>query len=147
MAGAIEQFKTDYAGKTYLASAVSRVGENYRLRGKLENAAAVWVGLADDLPNSKQAPEALYLAGECYSKTGNYEKSIACYQKLADDYPGYFLADDGLYQMGRCYEKLEKAGVISKTEAGTNIRTAYEKLIAEYPGSHAAAIAERWLDK
>lgn len=91
------------------------------------------------------AAEAYYYAGDCYRQLGEYGKSIECYQRVLSGCPEYEYAWNALFLIGRNYQGLKKSGVISKLEANTETRLAYEELLEKYPDCKAAKHAGCWL--
>ena len=97
--------------------------------------------------NSHTPPSVYDVLGDCYRRLGQYAKSIQCYQKLADDYPDYEMAWHALFMVGRNYQSMQKEGLISKSEANTKTKAAYQRLVDTHPDCQAAKAAQHWLDR
>jgi tetratricopeptide (TPR) repeat protein len=98
-----------------------------------------------DLPH--MAVDGYYYAGGCYWKLGKYAHSIQCYQRIIDEFPDYEYAWNAQFMVGDNYEALKESGAISKSEADTKIKAAYEELLEKYPSCPAAKPAGVWLNR
>jgi len=108
-------------------------------------AATMCKNFVSQVPDSFAAAQVCARAARYYRDLGEYAKSNQLYQKVVDDYPGYGKGWDAQFQIGRNCEKMGKTGLVSKAEAKTLSRAAYEQLLARYPDCKAARHAQRWL--
>ncbi len=151
----------DFEGHPHLASSVILTAEGYYLiadelastgasaqsREYTEKAIETAKLITERFPGSHEVPNACCFIGQCYNKLGDYGKSAEFYQKVAEDYPDYELAWRAQFMVGRNYENLKGLGVISASQADSQVKAAYEKLLDKYPDCEAAQIAIRWLQK
>ncbi len=162
----INRLVTNYAGYPYLPGIVYRAAQQYYVMASLlevkglgseaeayyQKAGSIYdVFVSEFSGSASQFPHlagfAYDFAGSCYKQLGQYQKSIASYQKLANDCPGHPMAWNGLAMIGRNYKLMEKAGVISTTEAQINTKAVYEQLVSNYPDCKAAKMAGSWLNQ
>ncbi len=157
----INLLTTDFSGNAHLADALLRTARACRKKGNelvdageadqagryFAKAAIVYEKVSNDFASTGFAPQACYYAGDCYRKIGQYQKSADCYEKTANDYGGSRQAKHSLFMTAHNYEKMKKAGLVSKSQADTKIREAYEQLVAEYPDYKLAGRAGKWLSR
>ena len=116
------------------------VNEDYR------SPIEVWEKMTEKLPNLQfRYPDPYLFAAYYYGQTGEHNKAIQCYNKVLNKWPNYEYAWNVQYLVGSTYQEMKHAGLISEADADTATRQAYEQLIAKYPGSQTAQIANRWL--
>jgi TolA-binding protein len=160
---ALDKLAVDFKDYRSLASAVSRIAEQYQIIalrmdnegiGSVEEAGyclskaiTIWERVINDYEDSVVVPQSCCYAGDCYRKLGEYAKSAECYQKVADYYPGNSMAWHALFMVGRNYEEMKKAGTVSEAEADAEIKAAYEQLLEKYPACKAAEGAKNWLNR
>jgi TolA-binding protein len=101
--------------------------------------------VTNELPACEMTPKAYYHAGDCYRKLGEYVKSNQCHQSICDRYPMSDFEWKAFFQIGRNYESMGKLGVISKSQADSKARDAYNNILAKYPGSPASEYAKSWI--
>ena len=157
----IEKLFTDFSGHPDLAEQVLQVGEPYydeafRKQGEgldsqakeyFRKALAIHEIVKNRVPGYVMAADTCCWTGASYRALGEYEKSIECYQKVVDDYPSYHMAWNAQFIVGRNYEELKKSGAVSKSEADTKIKAAYEQLLENDPDCPAAKPARDWLSR
>ncbi len=142
---AIDKLMTDYAGYSYMPKALVQIGDAYQVNGDMVKAIAIWEKLIQQLPGSDMAAEADNLAGHGYRQLGQYAKSVECYQRIADNHPESRQAGHALFMVCRNYEQMGKEGLISKLQADSEVKKAYERLMRDYPNSKAARAGSRKL--
>ncbi|MBA7681660.1 Cell division coordinator CpoB [subsurface metagenome] len=147
-----------------LPQAVFRIGEQYyRLASAYRNqgleiqstesfakAITVWERILRDISvelDPRYPPHAYYSSAISFGYLGQHETAINYYQALVDNWPDYKFAGIALFRIGRAYESLRKSGAVSKSEADSETRSAYEQLLEKYPTCIAAKSARRWLDR
>lgn len=87
-------------------------------------------------------------AGDCYFQLSRFPEALACFEKIVNDYPPHRLTGRACFSIGQTCEELRKSGLISEQEAILKIRTAYERLVHEYPDYHPGfEIATNWLSE
>jgi tetratricopeptide (TPR) repeat protein len=157
---ALDALIADFNDHPDLPEAVFVVGEQYynkAFRCKKENldieakenfqkAIAVWERIITDLPSSPFIPQAYNFMAICYDRLGQYGTAIKYYQQVLDDWSDYQHACYTQFQIGRCYERLKNAGTLTRTEADTLIRTAYQAVVKNYPDCSLVKAAQNWLD-
>ncbi|MHC4739351.1 MAG: tetratricopeptide repeat protein [Planctomycetota bacterium] len=159
---ALDKLTVDFEGYRSLASAVSRIAEQYQIialrkenegtasgeeTGKyLSKAITIWERVINNYRDTIVVPQSCCYAGDCYRMLGEYEKSAECYQKVADYYPGNKMAWHALFMVARNYEDMKKAGTVLEAEADGKIKAAYERLLEKYPACKAAEAAKMWLN-
>ena len=89
-------------------------------------------------PSSVYADDAAYWRADCYFQQGNYKKAILRFDDVVVRYPNGNKAPDALYREG---EALLRLGPAYTTAA----RKAFERVLAEYPGSDRATEASQQL--
>ncbi len=144
---AIDNLIVDYAGYSYMPTALIQIGERYQKKGEAAKAIAIWEKVIEQLPDSDMAAEADNLAGYGYRQLGQYGKSVECYQRVANNHPESRLAGHSLFMLGLNYGQMGKTGLISKSAAGAEIERAYGKMVRDYPNCGAAKAAQRWIEK
>ena len=102
------------------------------------------------LPESTTSPLAAtshHFIGEAYRRLGQLEEAIECYEWVVTNRPGSEYAADSQFLIGYSYEQLNIAGAISRSEANRKIRSAYEKVVQNYPNYLGIKVAQSWLRK
>ncbi len=158
----VSRLIAQYQGFNDLPSILSRfVGERYYIKAleyekqgrkddgqaNLLRAVAIWDKVLDDLPASKATPSTCHWAGDCCARLGDYQKAVRFYKRVADDYPDYEMRWHTLFMLGRSYQVMAGGGLMSKKEADTCTRAAYQTLLNEHPDSKAAKAARMWLNR
>ena len=156
----VDRLVKDYPGHSGLQVAVTEIAEQYYTeafrmeekgdasgaKGNLQKAAGLWQMAIDNLPtDAKAMPQACCWAGDCYHTLREYEKSRGCFQKVVDGYPEYRYAWHALYMVGRNYQDMGNSGLISKSEADTKTKAAYQQLLEKYPNCEVADEVRQWL--
>lgn len=158
---AINSLKSDFAGHEFLPDGLMWSAEQYQSKGYrliddgqinegtacLQKALAICEEVKTGYPDSIARPDAYDLAGGCYRKLGDLQNSITNFRAVVDNYPRYKLAWNCLFMTGRNYEQMGKEGLITVTQAETEVRAVYEELIENYPGCKAIGAAQGWLDQ
>ncbi len=124
-----------------------KLGENYRQLGMDQESINNYQKLADNYQGHPDVGYAYYNLGDWYHKLGMYQEAIDNYQMFVDNYPQHPDVWHVLAMIGRNYEKMEKAGLVSTSQAKSNIKSAYEQLVTNYPNCKAAKMASNWLKK
>ncbi len=138
MPDAIDLIVLGYHEKT--SSAETSSSEDCR------NLISVWEKVTKRLPNlSFRYPDPYLLTADRYRQLGEYDKAIQNYNALLANWPDCKYAWHAHYLVGSTYQQMKNAGLISKVEADTATRRAYEQLVKESPGCKAAPMARRWL--
>ncbi|HVX96543.1 MAG TPA: tetratricopeptide repeat protein [Polyangia bacterium] len=113
-----------------VVNSVMKSGEKYADDGQYEKAAACYLRVADEYPQSPLAPKALNNAGAVYEKAKKQEDAVAAYKTLANKYPSAGEAPEALFTAARIEENVayyDKAAAL------------YEQLAQKYPqNAHAA---------
>ena len=158
---AIDKLIADLSGNPGLSSAIFQIGEQYyeeafryenegpqiKVTDNLTKAVGVWKRIITELPESIITANAYYFSAVCYQRLGQNQRALDCYQTVVDNWPHFAQTWNALFQIGPIYEDLEKAGLVSESEAETKIRAVYEQLVEKYPNCPAAKIARRWLSR
>ena len=129
------------------AQELERDGQDKQTTGKLEKAAAMGQMVIDDLEACAATGYACYFTGDCYRLLGQYADSVSCYEKFIEEYPADSMTWNSLFMVGRGYQNLKAAGTVEAEQADAKIRTAYQRLVDEYPDCPAANAAQKWLEK
>ncbi|MBW2448679.1 MAG: tol-pal system protein YbgF, partial [Deltaproteobacteria bacterium] len=90
-------------------------------------------------PASDYGDDATYWMADCYFKQGDYKTAVLRYDDVVSRYPTGNKAADALYRQGEALLRLGPG-------YGTAARKAFERVLAEYPGSGRATEAKRQLD-
>ena len=90
-------------------------------------------------PSSAYAADAAYWMADCYFKQGEYTRAILRFESVVDRYPTGKKAPDALFRMG---EALLRMG----PSYGDAAKTAFERIVAEYPDSGRVLEAKRQLE-
>ncbi len=137
----------DVAGQYYKeAFTKENVGMTKEAEQYFQKAIILWETIPTKLPEYPTTANAFHFAARCYERLGKYDNAIEHFETVLRDWPGYQYAWSAQFLIGRCYRRLEKAGVISKVEADTEIRIVYEQLLQDYPNCPAARAAQDWFD-
>ena len=125
------------------APAVSEVGTdlfsqgmNSYKAGKYKDAYRTFEQVLSGNPRGGKAAQVLFYMGECLFNQGEYDLAILDYQKVISNHAGDSHTPAALLKQGMSFEKLtdrETAKII------------YKKLIADYPNSSVAGLAEKQL--
>ncbi len=89
------------------------------------------------LKGYKESPwtnNALFLLGEKLFEKGQYLKAAEQYETLYKNFPDGNKAVSALYQLGVCYQKLGKPN---------EAHEAFQNVVAVYPGSREASLAQK----
>lgn len=90
-------------------------------------------------PNPKYNPQFLMFIGSYYYYIGNYKKAIDTFGGVVNEYPDYTLSSLAQCAIATIYKK--------NLNDEKNAKTAFEKLLKEYPDSIDAARAREFLKK
>lgn len=157
---AIDSLIDDFSGHSHMPTVLSCVAEQYYKKGLqaqgenltgqaqdyLQKAAAIWEKSINNFPNDDSLQSTYCWAGDCYYALVEYETSRRCFQKVVDDYPQFRYGWHALYMVARNYQGLESSGLISKSEADSKVKAAYEQLLDKYPTCPAVKEVEQWLN-
>jgi tetratricopeptide (TPR) repeat protein len=111
-----------YARQSYL-----RLAESYFQLKETEKGISLWKELISRYPNSYESMTSLWNLARYYTNNNSYPKALDYYRELSERFSQSGLGDDALYWKGKILEDIG-----SDEEA----KTAYEKLIREYPLSY-----------
>jgi TolA-binding protein len=117
-----------------VVGAVMKSGERYAGDGQYEKAASFYLRVAQEYPQSAQAPKALNNAGAVFEKAKKQEDAVSAYKDLAQKYPAAGEAPEALFTAARIEENIayyDKAAAL------------YEQLAQRYPQNPHAADALR----
>jgi len=120
-------------GKEKKAYELLKKGMGLFFHSGKENFKDLFLGLAANYPESMYAPLALNQAA---LGAGKNAKNI--YKKIIDDYPNSFMVRSAI-------AALEQKYIVSKNKAG--IEKLYREIMKNHPGTFAAEIAKRWLNR
>jgi len=90
--------------------------------------------------------EVYHLAAECYRRTGKFKEARVYYQEVVDRWPDYKYAGSSQFLVGYCYKHLWNRGHMGKAEACAEIRSAYNKVLENYPECAVCRAARMWLE-
>jgi TolA-binding protein len=128
--GAVQPDSTEDPGKVF----------NKGMRQFAENDCGNAVVTFEDFlrlaPSHPKAPQALINIGECYYKRGEFAIALSEYTRLEQLFQDSKLVPKALYKAGMCLKNL-------KDPKGA--RETFQRLIKEYPGDPAAAMAQKEL--
>lgn len=158
----LDKLLADFSTDPDLAKAVYTVMEQYHYvaltkknQGDSKQAGEYFtkaVSLGDKLIKDLLGPsdadlnsEVRYLMGQSYQESGDLEKAIEYYEQVVAGWPNGAHAWSAQFRIGYTYEQLKKAGAISKSEADNKIKSAYQKVLQDYPDCPAAKAAQKWL--
>ncbi len=168
----IEQLITDFNSQPELANAVFQIARQYYEKGRLyfEDSMANESGherpgvltaneyfrktlvvsekIIDELPGFDEdaTVEAYNLAAECHRRLNEYAEAACYYQQVVDRNPHFKYASHAQFMIGYCYDHLADLGQISNEEAELVIRSAYQKVLENYPDSPPVRAVNIWLD-
>ena len=112
--------------------------EAYPDLGNFEEAAKFSESYAALYPGSPKSPIALWLAGRCWTKAKQFEKAIVAYNEVLDRYPG------------NCMERVSEVRIANLYRSPFDDKARaielYEQIVAAYPDTHEAYVAQMWLD-
>lgn len=91
--------------------------------------------LAEQYPNHTLASNCHYWLGEAQLQTNNVQEAIASFTKVLNSEKS-LKKDNALLMLGRCYMILKRPN---------DARAAFDRVIAEYPGSEAVGKARQYL--
>jgi tetratricopeptide (TPR) repeat protein len=132
----------------YVALAKKNQGNNKQAKEYFGKAISVGIKLIKDLLNPVDADlssEVRYLIGQSYQESGDLKKAVEYYEQVVADWPNNAHAWAAQFRIGLSWEQLEKAGSVTKSEVQSNIRSAYQKVLQDYPDCPAAKAARAWL--
>ncbi|HIJ72130.1 MAG TPA: tetratricopeptide repeat protein [Planctomycetes bacterium] len=112
-----------------------------------QNSIALWDRAIEELPayEADIAADSYYFTGEAYRRLGKIEKAVECYKWVVDNQPDNENAANAQFLIGYSYGQLKKNGAISRFDAEDKTRSAYEKVIQNYPDCIEAKAAQSWL--
>jgi len=117
-----------------VVNAVMKSGEKYANDNQYDKAAAFYMRVAQEYPQSPLAPKALNNAGVVLEKARKQEDAVSAYKDLANKYPSASEAPEALFTAARIEENIayyDKAAAL------------YEQLAQKYPQNTHAADALR----
>ncbi len=149
----VSEFKSKYAGSLHLTEGILELAEEFYtkgLHGEGDNAdylkETIAICQGQETAETDFQIQSLRMLADSYFKLGDFAKSASYYQKIVDEYPDSYSVWHIQFMVGRAYQRMLKAGGISEEqEAVGRIKTAYQKLLENYPDCQAAKIAQRWL--
>jgi len=158
----IDELLTDFSEDSDLAKAVYTVTEQYhyvaltrKSQGNSKQAGQYFAKIVSlgrklikDLLGTSDpdlSSEVRYLMGQSYQKLGDFGKAIEYYEQVVAGWPDGAHAWSAQFRIGRSWEQLEKAGAVTRSEAQSNIRYAYQKVLQDYPHCPAVKAAKAWL--
>jgi tetratricopeptide (TPR) repeat protein len=89
--------------------------------------------------------EVRYLMGQSFQESGEPQKAIAYYEQVVAGWPNGAHAWSAQFRIGQSWQQLEKARLVTKSEAQSNIRSAYQKVLQYYPDCPGAKAARTWM--
>lgn len=101
-------------------------------------AAEAFNAFVSDYPESEYAANARYWLGECYFSLGSYKEAIDTFTRVLAMNPAPKRGADAMYRVGLAWYRLDNAA-----KGAATLRL----LIEKYPGSEAAELAARQLEK
>jgi TolA-binding protein len=103
-----------------------------------ELAARAFCAIIDQYPDFRYGPIILFTLGEHFFRQQDYEAAAAEFALMGELYPGSPDTLDGLRGVGLSHGKMEN---------WDEQIAAYKELIARYPGSNTAAVAQRGIGR
>jgi len=143
----IDELLADFAADSELPNALYLIGRHYYTKAIafndyeehkketklfLQEAVRVWERLAQ-LPTSEFTAVSYYATADCYYRLGDYTMAINYHKKVISDFPDYKNTYMSMFMVADCYDKLASSGRVSQDEAGEQIRSIYQELLARYP--------------
>lgn len=151
-ANVLDWLIADFNGHPDLAHTIFEVGEkyfvdatavDYREKAIVALEKAMGKLQSDSLP--QWALELYVCAADCYVEVKDYRSTIRCYKKVVMHWPDYEYAWHMQFMIGRYYQDMSERGDIGKSEADSETKGAYERLLEKYPECKAAEAAQNWL--
>ncbi len=103
--------------------------------GRYSEAILKLAQLVAEYPNHSLTSSCYYWIGEAQLQTDNAQDAIAAFSKVLD-FERSLKKDNALLMLGRCYINLKRPD---------EARSAFNRVIAEYPGSEAVSKAQEYL--
>ncbi len=129
----------DYSGASSAGIALMIKGRVNEARGDFDKAIEAYEKVIDDFSNQEYVGFGAYYAlGTIALGRSEYEKASEYYGKAASNFPKHFSAPDALIETAKAQEK---AGHFAQA------KTAYRKILSDYPKSRSADIARDNLAK
>ncbi len=113
-------------------------GHELLAAGNLAGARMVFLKIADRFPDYVLVDNALYWAAETYYSERDFTRAIAGFKEVERKYPDRNKAPDAVLKIGLAYIE---TGDIGKA------REHLDKVMKKYPGSEAADVAKKTVDK
>lgn len=126
----LAQIANSDISKTY-----NRASEELKNR-RYQTAASLFQAIAEQYPDHRLAPNALYWLGESAYGQREYDTAIRHFQRVLDRYPESNKAPDALLKLGKSFERMGNVG---------SAQESYRMVISRFPNSRAAQIAQTWL--
>ena len=160
----IESILSEFEGHPELATAVFFIAERYysaafekENQGFKETSQKFFLNTIELLERIKTEfsnispswmdPEACQIAGECHRRLGQNAEAIRNFKEVITKWPDYEYAWYMQFLLGDSYQQMKKTAAMAADEADNKTRTAYERLIAEYPKCKVAKITRKWLER
>ena len=97
--------------------------------------------------NDFYTAEANLLAGRCRRELGQFAHAIERYETITENWPEHGGSAYSQYAVMRCVEKLMRSKTLTKNDALTLLRYAFQKVTSYYPDSMPANAANTLLDR
>ena len=118
------------------ATAVFRAAQQQLNRGAYETARSGFQQFLEQHPGHELAPDAQFFLAETYARTDEEDRALEEYRRIEELYPDSRRAPTALY----------RRGLIQLEQANTSeARRLFERILAGYPNSPEADLAERQL--
>ncbi|MBW8036704.1 MAG: tetratricopeptide repeat protein, partial [Planctomycetes bacterium] len=131
----------------FLAEKAKSQGRTDVAKDNYAKAKELWIRGAAQLPNISLAAERYYFAARCCKQLSLHDEAITHYEKVVESFPDSKYASSAQFQIGECYRNMTKKGELSKAAGNVAMKTAYKKLIQDYPKCKAAAAARTRLSQ
>ncbi len=106
--------------------------------GQYEQAIKTFDAIIKSSPPSANRPNALYWTGEAYVVQGNLKAALGAFEQVVRDSPAHQKAADAQLKIGYIYYDQKNYA---------RAKEILNKVKAEYPGTHAATLAEQRLKR
>ncbi len=161
MQSAIDRTLDKLSGNPFVADAASHLIQEYykyalsekkagnvsESRKYFRTAIREWDELTRRFPDSEVNAESYYLRAQGYLYLQQPRKAIECWSRIIAKWPDSECASDGLFRMGRTWERLLKSREMSKLGAEKQIKSAYRRLVVDYPNCEWTKYARLWLSQ
>jgi len=145
-ASAIDKLIADYNELPSFAESAYDVATQCYYKRNYGQAIRIWEYVCgNEHLLGRHRPEIPYVLATCYEQLKDYEKAVEYYREVLSDWPSYEYAGTAQFKVGHVYRKMRRAGTVSQSVADAEIRSAYERVLAEYPESVCVKAAADWL--